>query len=268
MFENTKLILCDLDGTLLDQKKQIDSEIFPLIPLLKEKGIGFSIVSGRNNFAVRDIARQLQITLPYICNNGAILYDHDTPVHINPVNASDLKEILDLLYRRNMDFVFDTVDQVYARGHNPALDAYYRQLQNYVDFRFDFDPELLYGLEPLKITLVDEDVSVIEEIRSEINDRYTQTKCNRSEGHIYVINAVENNKGMAVEQLSRLLGIPVKDVMVFGDNYNDIPMLQKAGYGILMANANEDIQPLARYHTRYDNDHHGIADFIRENLLK
>ena len=267
MFENTKLILCDLDGTLLDQKKQIDSEIFPLLNQLKNKGIGFSIVSGRNNFAVRDIARQLQITLPYICNNGAIIYDHETPIHINPVNSDDLIEILDLLYRRNMDFVFDTVDQVYARGHNPALDAYYRQLEHCVDFRFDFDPELLYGLEPLKITLVDEDISVIEEIRSEINDRYTQTKCNRSEGHIYVINAVENNKGMAVQQLSHLLGIPVKDIMVFGDNYNDLPMLKKAGYGILMKNAGEDLKKEAQYITRYDNDHHGISEFIREHLL-
>ena len=267
MFENTKLVLCDLDGSLLDSEKHIDSNIKELIPKLKEKGIKFSIVSGRNNFAVREIARELEVEHPYICNNGAIIYDHDTPIHINPINSDDLKEILNLLYRRNMDFVFDTKDIVYARGHNPALDAYYSQLSKHFDFVFDFDPDQLYALEPLKITLIDDNTEVIEEIRAEINARFTQTKCNRSEGHVYVINDVGNNKGQAVEQLAQCLDIDLKDVMVFGDNYNDVTMLKKAGYGILMKNANDDLKTVARYITRYDNDHHGISDFIRENLL-
>lgn len=270
MFDNTKLILCDLDGSLLDSNKRIDSDIIDVIEKLKTKGIKFSIVSGRNNFAIKEIVDELNIDYPYICNNGAIIYKNDRAIHINAIKNDDLREIIDLLYEYNMDFVFDTKDKVICHRlntNNNELTVYINRLAKHFDFVFDFNRQELYDLEPLKITLIDDDINRIKEIQAIINQKYTNTKCNQSEDSIFVISDINNNKGQGISWLAQYLNISLKDIMVFGDNYNDKTMLEKAGYGILMQNANEDLKVTAKYITKYDNNHHGISRFIKENLL-
>ena len=72
------------------------------------------------------------------------------------------------------------------------------------------------------------------------------------------INASDTNKALAVRRLCQFKGIPLEQVIAFGDNYNDLEMLKTAGTGIVMGNAPEDIKEQFLYVTE-DNDHEGIA---------
>lgn len=67
-----KLIVCDLDGTLLNDRKQLDSQILEVLDALRKKHILFTLATGRNEAIVRDYVDQLGIEIPYAADNGAI----------------------------------------------------------------------------------------------------------------------------------------------------------------------------------------------------
>ena len=69
-----KLIVCDLDGTLLNDRKQLDSQILPVLDALRKKHILFTLATGRNEAIARDYVDQLGIEIPYAADNGANIY--------------------------------------------------------------------------------------------------------------------------------------------------------------------------------------------------
>src|SRR5690625_2376428 len=78
-------------------------------------------------------------------------------------------------------------------------------------------------------------------------------------------NHVDAQKGLALETLAKGMGIDMQDVMTLGDNFNDASMLQMAGRGVAMGNAEPEIKAMCDYTTKA-NDEHGVAVAIDEML--
>ena len=87
--ENIKLIVADLDGTLLDENKQIDSDMPSLLPAMREQGIAFTFGSGRNMHIMQDYVSQLQVDIPYITNNGANMFEGRRCIYECSMSSSD-----------------------------------------------------------------------------------------------------------------------------------------------------------------------------------
>lgn len=89
--KNIKLIVADLDGTLLHDDKSLDRNIKSV---LIEKNIPLTFVSGRNVHIIQDYIKELNISLPYITNNGANMFLGDTCIYECPIDSSELKTCL------------------------------------------------------------------------------------------------------------------------------------------------------------------------------
>ena len=97
-----KLIVADLDGTLLHDDKSLDRNIKSV---LKEKNIPFTFVSGRNVHIIQEYLDELNISLPYITNNGANMFLGNTCIYECPINSNELETCLSILVKREVAFL-------------------------------------------------------------------------------------------------------------------------------------------------------------------
>ncbi len=87
-----------------------------------------------------------------------------------------------------------------------------------------------------------------------------------SASHLFELMHPDASKGCAIRQLAKRLGIQKEEIMVIGDNYNDLPMFENAGVSVAMGNANKDIKSCAT-HTTLTNDENGVAHIIEELIF-
>ena len=101
-----KLIVCDLDGTLLNDRKQLDSQILPVLDALRKKHILFTLATGRNEAIARDYVDQLGIEIPYAADNGANLYCRHRLLQSESLQKKDSEWILTRLMEEGIPFTF------------------------------------------------------------------------------------------------------------------------------------------------------------------
>lgn len=237
-----KLIVCDIDGTLLHGgAREIDPVIFREIRRLREKGILFCPASGRQYTSLRRLFAPVADELLYLCENGALLFGPGAPgpllakTAIEPDLAGALWE--EIRRRSDCEVLASGEDMSYvcpADGGRvgPAV----RTIGNHcteVD-RWEDIPEDVVKLSAYCIPAAQ---PVAEEMAPRWKDRFSVAVA----GEQWVDFTVAD-KGTGVRLLCRTLGVELSEVMAFGDNYNDIPMLTAVGVPYLMENAAEALK--------------------------
>lgn len=119
-----KLIVSDLDGTLISSNGTLDTDMVSVKKELDLLGIKFTVATGRNKEIVREIARELNITIPYICNNGGMIVQNDQPILTHNIKREELKVIMDTLVERNYGFVCTGKKVVYRFNKSEKLEFY------------------------------------------------------------------------------------------------------------------------------------------------
>jgi len=259
-----KLITCDLDGTLLDDNKKIDSGIFELLPILKEKGIGFTVASGRNEELLDHYIDELNIDLPYITNNGGNIYKKHQCLENDFINNNYNNHILRLLAKNKIAFrAFSPIETYYY------LDTAFFDSRNskYVGNRFEYHEQLDFNeIDLFKITFdINDNISILDEISNDIKKHCSDINLLKAEDNVYCINSISANKGDSLIRLCKLIDINIDEVMVFGDNETDIPMLLKAGISVAPNNCDANIKQIVDYICD-DNNHNGVSSFIKEHF--
>ena len=255
-----KLIVCDLDGTILNDSKEIDPKLFNVIKQLRNKGIDFTIASGRSESLIVDIVDKLDIQAPYITNNGGNIYQK----HINIKNNFLPKEYLSILFslyeKYQLPFAAYGIDYVirYLKS-----DFFKTRVDAIVTDPIHYDSNLdTSNLDIVKITCdLFNNPDCIDSLINDINNQCPNISFTKAEPNIYCANSIESNKGNAVNEIAKLLNISSQEVMAFGDESNDLSMLISVGYGIAMGNSNEEIKEKCDYVCK-DNNHHGVTDFL------
>lgn len=123
--KNIKLIVADLDGTLLRDDKSLDRNIKSV---LIEKNVPLTFVSGRNVHIIQDYIKELNITLPYITNNGANMFLGNTCIYECPIDSSELKTCLNMLVKNEVAFLAYTNETIYSVGYQEGLDGFKKRL--------------------------------------------------------------------------------------------------------------------------------------------
>lgn len=111
--KNIKLIVADLDGTLLHDDKSLDRNIKSV---LIEKNVPLTFISGRNVHIIQDYIKELNITLPYITNNGANMFLGDTCIYECPIDSSELKTCLNILDTNKLRSWLIRIKSIYSVG--------------------------------------------------------------------------------------------------------------------------------------------------------
>ncbi|NLJ31470.1 MAG: HAD family phosphatase [Clostridiales bacterium] len=258
-----RLIASDMDGSLLDEHKQIPAEFFEIFPLLRKKGISFVVASGRSYCTLKQNFGPVSGQIDYICDNGAHLV-HNGRAIVTPLPPDLLKELIEqcdklqgaqvLLCGRN-----GTYHKPYSHEFDDAINRYYIN-QKPVDNLTEIDDEIF------KIAIYDRRGSE-NYIYPVLHGYFGESLSMQIGGEKWMdIMCRGVNKGAALKKIQDAEGILFEETMAFGDYYNDIELLNNAYYSFAMENSAPDMKRHARF-VAAKNSEAGVVRAIREYAL-
>jgi Cof subfamily protein (haloacid dehalogenase superfamily) len=259
-----KLIATDMDGTLLDDNKNLPEDFYTLLDTLEALGIVFVIASGRSYFALEDMFGERAKRMNFLCDNGANIIMHGESIYQSTIDNATVKEIIqDCRDLGNVSPVLCGVHDIYYESS--VKEQFKREINNfYINYT---DVEDIYTVEDdvFKVAICD--------LRNPLN--YSYPVLNAKYGRDYCVQVsgeywqdIMNkgvDKGSALAVIQGKYNISVGETMAFGDFYNDIPLLERAYYSYVMANANEDMKSHGRY-IADKNSENGVIKAICSNL--
>lgn len=256
-----RLIACDLDGTVLDDQKRPDSKLKETIEKLKEKGIEFTFVSGRNEELLYGIIDEFELENPYVTNNGANIYQMHKCLHNDYIRSEYNDFLAGILYENGIAFRLFAEEGFYAYGDTAFFEKRMGILRKHG--LKDYHPEDDFSrFHVYKITCdFTGNEDRIDPVAEEIARRCEDLNFLKAETGVYCANSKSANKGQALQKVCEIMGIKMKDVMAFGDNGNDLSMLEMAGISVAMGNSDEDIKAKCDYVAK-DNNHDGVSSFL------
>jgi len=264
-----KLIISDIDGTILDQKHQLDSHLLELMPLLKQSDIPFVLASARSPLGIAPISKELGITdFPIASYNGALISTGDKILSQHTINKKELLLLHDFLTKE-----FPTVSiNVYS-----GKDWYVNALDKWVEIEAQITGEspkvtsladFLQEEKNLihKLLLID-NAATIQKLKETLATMdFPQTDFYLSKDNYLEVTHNQVSKKQALLELANYYQLSLTEIMSIGDNYNDIPMIETAGLGVAMGNAPTDVKVCANKVTD-SNDQNGVSKAIKLYVL-
>ena len=260
-----KLIASDMDGTLLDDKKQLPPDFYEVIDRLEEKGIKFVVSSGRTYAAVEHLfPDEYRTKLDYICDNGAYIMHDGKPIHITPLDRATFEEFV-----RAAEEIGGLKLLVCAAGgtyHLRASDEFNAEVAKFYKNHIECDD--LLAIDDVIYKLAVCDMQGAQERGKPALDAIFGDRLNiQVSGVIWMdVMAGGISKGSALKTMCELLGIDRSETMAFGDYYNDTDMLLNAGMSFAMENGNDYIKSICTHRAK-KNSEYGVTQAIKEYIL-
>ena len=257
-----KLIVADLDGTLLKSDKSLDDNIKDVISGQDYK---FTIASGRSMILVKKFISELNIDLPYITNNGAEIYQSDACVKQYSIPDDGVRFILNLVQEFDLECHANAENCIYTMGKIDLILPFRKRFEGVLSIVDNASVNSVCANTINKIMCIDKDLNKVQELANKINLYCEHVHCERAEGNAFVIVNRQASKGKALKNLIELLHISTEEVIVFGDNYNDVSMFEAVKYSVCMENADKDVKDKATFICK-SNDMNGVSDFIQKYI--
>ncbi|WP_232696197.1 HAD family hydrolase [Brevibacillus daliensis] len=250
---NVSAIALDLDGTFLDSNKKVSSRNLRAVLNCHKQGVPIVVATARPPRAVKDILpKQLQEIGIMIYYNGALVISEKMKIREHyPIESTITTELIDYLMTSESDpnLSVEVEDNWFS---NKELD--YTELMKVKTNPHILALEELRQLSASKVLLSNFKGTdkLLERFGQRVNIIVTDT------GELIQIASKEVSKENAVSKICERLGIPVDNVMVFGDDYNDLGLFKLCGYPIAMGNAVQELKQIA-YEVTESNDNDGVA---------
>ncbi|MBZ5480737.1 Cof-type HAD-IIB family hydrolase [Bacillus sp. T_4] len=240
-----KLIALDMDGTLLNNQQEISKENREAIAKAQEQGVHVVLSTGRSLLTCREYAQSLQLSSYLITVNGSEIWDESGQlVERKLIDASHIEKMWNLTQEHKLNFWAVTTDKVWR----------------------DEFPEDIASREWLKFGYDIPDDALREEVLKQIAGISDFEISNSSLTNLE-INALGINKAKGIMTVCERLGISMDEVIAMGDSLNDMAMIEAAGCGIAMGNAQEAVKEAADWVTD-TNVNNGVAKAISHWVLK
>jgi Cof subfamily protein (haloacid dehalogenase superfamily) len=243
-----KLITSDIDGTLVpDGYNEINPELFDVILKLRAKGIQFAAASGRQWASIESIFDPVKEKIFYLSDNGAYVGCHGRNLFINTIERETIMDMVKEVRKiEGLDVMVSGPDVVY-------LETKDQEFLDWLIHGYKFKAQWVEDLTKVESDFIKVSVyrkSDVEEntrmLRTMFKDRLKMT----ISGDMWMDCMRPGiNKGQAVKLLQDSLGIKPEETMAFGDQLNDIEMLQQAYYSFAVGNAREEVKNAASFQT-------------------
>lgn len=262
-----KILFTDMDGTLLDSNKQVSPALRKLLAQMVDAGNRLVLSSGRTQSSIEKAIRRIGLSFPHmlvISTNGNAVYDCDAKRFLfdKTVPMDIARGVIGLAHKHKLHIQSYTDTHVVCEQDNAEL-AFYKRATG-MDSLIAGDIMDAVGKPPCKLLAISlQDRSLLEPLRQDILSLYGDTvtamySCNE---YLEIFDRTAG-KGNAIRYVCDYLNIPVSNAVAAGDAENDISMLDAAGTGVAMANADPLVKAHADYITEKDNDHDGLAEAI------
>lgn len=265
-----RLVVLDLDGTLLDSELCIREETIEELARVRRQGVEVMIATGRHHVSAYAYWHQLGLELPAICCNGAYLYDFSErrPLAGDPLAHEEARALLALVRKHRVRTTVYVDEAMVFEGDSPfspRMVAWAQSLAPALRPRIDrvetFESLLDAVPRVWKFFASGDDVDAMRAFARDVEARLGLS-CEWS-GECYLdIAHAGNSKGERLAQWIAGRGIAAAQVIAFGDHHNDRRMLRVAGLGIAMGNSSAEVQADADWVTG-SNDADGIASALR-----
>lgn len=283
-----KLIASDMDGTLLNQDRQISQENAAAIQQAQARGIHVVIATGRSYKEAIHLLKAAGIICPVICVNGAeIRSESGEKLKSIPLQREKFARVEQTLTEQDIYYEMYTNTGVFSdnpekainviadiiRSANPEQsleDARSISEARFIKGQVTYTPsytEVLSreGIEIYKVLCFSKDDEKLRKVWAELESD-ERLAVSTSGDHNLEITDRGAQKGLALSEFAASLGISMEDTMAIGDHYNDVSMLTRAGYSVAMGNAEAEIKSVSRFVTT-SNTEHGVAQAIQKFAL-
>lgn len=268
---DVRLLVLDIDGTILDESNRIRDSVAQAIRSAKLRGVAVAIATGRRYQSSLHAYNSIGSTLPLICYEGALIREPGNGfVHRHwPLESRVATQILDHTERLSqsgrLSVHFYIEDDVYVSNLNGASSNYFAgsNVEPTVTDLRELSNEAI-----TKVMVLSDDAQVIARLSSQLKDSCSRTQVKQHES-ITLLEAFhpDVNKRLAVSYLAEeVMGLRPENVMAVGDDFTDIEMLRYAGIGVAIGNAPAAVKASADWVTTNIEDD-GVARAVERWLL-
>jgi len=263
-----KLFVTDLDGTLLNRENEISAENKRAIQDAVAQGTTVTIATGRMYVSALPYAKQLDVDVPIITYNGALIKSVSGEVLFESyLDPQTVKGVLDYCLEQNWYIQIYQDDRLYFAERNDIARGYEDMagLEGEAVGTAGLYEKTKLVPKMLVITSgsAESDAGVVK-LQARFGDRIFAVKSNPT--YIEIINPGVN-KATSLQILLEKMNLQKAEVMAIGDSNNDLPMLKEAGFSVAMGNASDQVKSVCDYVTE-DNMHSGVAAAIHKYVLE
>ena len=259
-----KLIAIDLDDTLLHDDLTISLRAKEDIRKVIAKGITVTLATGRMFAAALPYARELELNVPLITCQGAMVKRVDGELIYHKTIPLELAQgVADYVRSRDVHLNVYVNDELFMEQDSPEGRKYVTITRVYPNYVQSFDK---LWADPTKLAVLAEDERV-KRLAVELEQRFGKSlNITRTLPGILEITHKKATKGNAVKALAQSLGFGLENVMAIGDSPNDLEMVRDAGFGVAMENSIPVLKENADYITLSNNDD-GVAEVLEKIVL-
>ena len=265
---NQHLIVLDLDGTLLTDQQKISEKTKQTLFKAKEAGHQVMIATGRPFRASHLYYNELGLSTPIVNFNGALIHHpndtHWNPVH-SPIDISVVHDVVDSIEKYQYEnLIAEVMDDVFIHVEDQKMMNIFKM----------GDPQVTIGNLKGNLTknptslLIHAEENNVPTIRDHLEEIHAELIDHRRWGapfHIIEIVRKGLNKAVGISLIAKEMGIPRERIIAFGDEDNDLEMIDYAGIGVAMSNGIDQLKNIANEITLSNNED-GIAKILIERL--
>ena len=259
-------VLAAIDGTLVTHDKGLTALAIEAVNRLRERGVVFTVCSGRSPRGLRMLVEPLNLTMPMAAFNGGVIVMPDLSV-IDERALPDyvVPAIVEAIEAHGIDVWIYSATEWYVRSRQAArVDSEAATVQYEPTVVPTFDG-VLTGV--VKIVGVSDDHTKVAACEAELLKTFgTQVSAARSRPYYLEVTHPTANKGAVIERLARFLKIPTEAVATIGDQPTDVPMFQRSGLSIALASASDEVKRQAMHVSTADADE-GFANAVTQFIL-
>ncbi|WP_156288846.1 Cof-type HAD-IIB family hydrolase [Oceanobacillus salinisoli] len=268
--KNRHLIALDLDGTLLTDKKEISSRTKQTVFKAMDEGHIVIIATGRPHRASIEYYHELGLKTPMVNFNGALIHhptDKKWDVLHNPMPIRTARQIIEASYDLDVhNILAEIMDEVYMEQYDEKVIELFQQSKNDPPFTIG---NLKHNLkeDPTSLLIYPKEDDILK-LRNHLTEYHAELIEHRRWGTPYnVIEIVKKgiNKAVGLQKIAHYFDISKENIIAFGDEDNDLEMIDYAGVGVAMGNAIDELKQVAD-HVTDTNEEDGIGIFLNSYL--
>ena len=262
-----KLLLADVDGTLVTHDKVLTSRAQDAVQSLRKAGIRFAITSGRPPKGMAMLIEPLALETPIAGFNGGLFVRPDLSIIEERTLPPDVaSQAVDLFLGHGLDaWVYAGNDWLVRDAKAPHVDREAWTVRFAPKVVTDFD---ILSSNVVKIVGVSDDYDLVTRCEADAQARLGDlATAARSQPYYLDVTHRNANKGFVADYLSLALGIAQAEIATIGDQPNDVLMFRRSGFSIAMGNASDDVKRQASATTdSYDDE--GFAKAVERFILR
>ena len=259
-----KMVVTDMDGTLLNSKNEVSTQFFELYESLKSHQVHFVAASGRQYSSIEDKLSAISDEITIVAENGSYIKQGNTELGTTLISPEHVKLLIPVVREaKGLYTVLCGKKSAYIEQNETQFKNI---LQEYYT-KFDVVHDLM--------NLPEDDFFKVAIYHFESSENFIYPVVKHLEDILQIKVSGNNwvdianpkaNKGEAVQLLQQKFGITKEETMVFGDFNNDLEMIDQAFFSYAMANAHDNVKQAARFHTSSNNE--SGVEVILQELIK